>query len=68
MIKCYSKFQYQIPLQFYRTAEKFETCDGNGQKFWQVPLSFQRSHFGDSFVFSWLRFNHTEGTLKGTLT
>ena len=33
MIKFRSKFQFQIPLQFYRTVEKFETCDGNGQKF-----------------------------------
>ena len=33
MIKFRSKFQFQIPLQFYRTAEKIETCDGNGQKF-----------------------------------
>ena len=33
MIKFRSKFQFQISLRFYRTAEKFETCDGNGQKF-----------------------------------
>ena len=33
MIKCRSKFQFQIPLQFYRTVEKVETCDGNGQNF-----------------------------------
>ena len=33
MIKFRSKFQFQIPLQFYRTVEKVETCDGNGQKF-----------------------------------
>ena len=32
MIKFRSKFQFQIPLQFYRTVEKVETCDGNGQK------------------------------------
>ena len=32
MIKFGSKFQFQIPLQFYRTVEKVETCDGNGQK------------------------------------
>ena len=28
-----SKFQFQIPLQFYRAVEKVETSDGNGQKF-----------------------------------
>ena len=33
MVKLRSKFQFQIPLQFYRIAEKVETCDGNGQKF-----------------------------------
>ena len=32
MIKFRSKFQFQIPLQFYRTVEKVEICDGNGQK------------------------------------
>ena len=32
MIKFQSKFQFQIPLQFYRTVEKVEICDGNGQK------------------------------------
>ena len=32
-IKFQSKFQFQIPLQFCRTVEKVETCDGNGQKF-----------------------------------
>ena len=31
MIKFRSKFQFQIPLKFYRTVEKVETCDGNGQ-------------------------------------
>ena len=62
MIKFWSKFQFQIPLQFYRTVEKVETCDGNGQKFWQVPPSFQPFNF----VFSWLRFKHTE--YQGTLT
>ena len=44
MIKFGSKFQFQIPLQFYRVVEKVETCDGNGQKFWQVPPSFQPSY------------------------
>ena len=58
MIKFRSKFQ--ILLQFYRTVEKVGTCDGNGQKFWQVPPSFQLSHFGYYFAFSWLRFKHTE--------
>ena len=46
MIKFRSKFQFKISLQFYKTVEKVEICDGNGQKFWQVPLSFQPSHFG----------------------
>ena len=32
IIKCRSKFQFQIPLQFYRTVEKVEIWDGNGQK------------------------------------
>ena len=32
MIKFRSKLQFQIPLQFYMTVEKVETCDGNGQK------------------------------------
>ena len=31
MIKFRSKFQFQIHLKFYRTVEKVETCDGNGQ-------------------------------------
>ena len=63
MIKFQSTFQFQIPSQFYRTVE---TYDGNGQKFWQVPPPFQPSYFGYNFVFSWLRFKHTE--YKGTLT
>ena len=33
MIKFRSKFQFQIPLKFYRTVEKVEICDCNGQKF-----------------------------------
>ena len=61
-----SKFQFQFYLQFYRTVEKVETCDGNGQKFWQVPPSFQPSHFCCDFDFSWLRFKYAE--YKGTLT
>ena len=32
MIKFRSKFQFQIPLQFYRTLEKVEIRDGYGQK------------------------------------
>ena len=40
MIKFRTKFQFQIPLQFYRAVEKVENCDGNRQKFWQVPPSF----------------------------
>ena len=31
MIKFRSKFQLQIPLQFYRTVEKVEMVDGNDQ-------------------------------------
>ena len=33
MIKFRAKFQFQIPLQFYRTIEKVETFDGNDQRF-----------------------------------
>ena len=51
MIKFRSKFQFQIPLQFYRAVEKVDPCNGNCQKFWQVPPSFQLSHFGYYFVF-----------------
>ena len=59
MIKFRSKFQFQILLQFYRTLEKAEVCDGNGQKFWEGPPFFQLSNYGYYFVF-WLRFKHTE--------
>ena len=52
MTKFRSKFQFEIPLQIYGTVEKVETCDGNSQKFWQVPPSFQSSHFDYYFVFS----------------
>ena len=51
MIEFRSKFQFQIPLQFYRTAEKVETCDCNGQMFLQVLPFFEPSHFGYYFVF-----------------
>ena len=30
IIKFRSKFQLQVPLQFYRTVEKVESCDVNG--------------------------------------
>ena len=53
-----SKFQHQIPLQFYRRVEKIEICDG--------PPFFQLSHSGYYFVFSRLRFKHPE--YKVTLT
>ena len=66
MIQFWSKFQFQIPLQFYRTVHKVETCDGNGQKSQKVPPSFPSSNFAYFFVFSWLRFKHTD--YKGTLT
>ena len=33
MIKFRSKFQLQIPLKFYGTVEKVETCDDSVQKF-----------------------------------
>ena len=32
MIKFLSKFQCEIPLQFYRAVEKVETCDGEKVK------------------------------------
>ena len=51
LIKFRSKFQFQIPLQFYGTVEKVETCYGNGQKFWQVASFSQPSRFGCYFVF-----------------
>ena len=51
MIIFRSNFQFQIPLQIYKTGEKVKTCDRNGQKFWQVAPSFQPSHFGYYFVF-----------------
>ena len=66
MIEFPSKFQFQISLQFLQDSWKVETCDGNDQKFWQVPPSFQLSHFCYYLAFSWLRFKHTE--YKGTLT
>ena len=66
MIKFWSKFQFQIPLQFYWTVDKVETCDGNGQKFWLVLPSFQPSYFGYYFAFPSLRFKHIE--YKGTVT
>ena len=66
IIKFRSKFQFQIPFQFYRIVEKVETYDGNGQKFWQLPSFFQPSNFGYFFAFSWLRFKYSE--YKGTLT
>ena len=31
MIKFWSKFQFQFPLQFYRTVEKVETYDASVQ-------------------------------------
>ena len=45
MIKFRSKFQFQIPLQFYRTVEKVEICDGNGQKLRQGSPFFPTSTF-----------------------
>ena len=65
MIKFPSKFQFHVLLQFCRTVEKIETYDCHDQKFWQVPPSFQASHFGYYFIFSWLRFKHIE--YKGIL-
>ena len=32
MIKFQSNFQFQIPLQIYRTVEKVETCDDNAHQ------------------------------------
>ena len=66
MIKFGYKFQFQIPFQFYRTAEKVETCNGNGKKSWKVPPSSQPSHFDYYVAFSWLRLKYTE--YKATLT
>ena len=51
MIKFRTKFQFQIPFQFFKTVQKAEICDGNGQKLWQGPPFFQLSHFGYYFVF-----------------
>ena len=67
LVKSWLNFNLNFSFKFpYRIVEKVETCDGNGQMFWQVPPSFQPSHFGYYFAFSWLRFKHTE--YKGTLT
>ena len=44
MIKFRSKFQFQISLQFYKTVEKVEIFDSNGQKLWQGPPFFWLSH------------------------
>ena len=40
MAKFQSKYQFQIPLLFYTTVEKFEICDGNGQMLWLEPPKF----------------------------
>ena len=37
MIKFRSKFQFQIPLQFYMIVEKVDFCDGNGRKDHHFP-------------------------------
>ena len=66
IIKFGSKFQFQIPLKIYTTVQTIETCNGNGGRFWQVLASFQPSHFSYYFVFSGLRFKHTQ--YKGNLT
>ena len=52
MIKFRSKFLFQIPLQFYRTVEKVETCDGNGQ----MVRSFASTTIFSTFQF-WLLFS-----------
>ena len=53
IIKFRYEFQFQIPLQFYRTVGKVVMCDGNCQKFLQVqnlleqrPESLKRGTFG----------------------
>ena len=51
MIKFRPKFQFQIPLEFYKTVEKVEICDGNGQELRQGPPFFQLSYFGYYFLF-----------------
>ena len=58
-------FGFQFLYKFTGQLKKVETCDGNGQQLWQVLPSFQPSHLGYYFVFSWLIFKHTE--YKGTL-
>ena len=37
VIKFRSKFQFQIPSQFYRIVEKVDICDGNDQKDHHFP-------------------------------
>ena len=62
MTKFQSEFEFQVALQFYRTVE---TCDGNGQKFWQVPPSFQPSRFGyDFFMIEIQAYWKYKGTLN----
>ena len=52
MIKFRSKVQFQILLRLYMTVEKVETCDGNGQKFGQVPHLFNLPFLVNIFGFS----------------
>ena len=44
IIEFRSKFQFQILLEFYRTLEKAEVCDGNGQ-----VKSFEKDHHFSNF-------------------
>ena len=66
VIKFRSKFQFQIRQQFYRTAEKVTEIKLVMVIVKQIPPPSQPSHFGYYFVFSWLRFKHTES--KGSFT
>ena len=57
IIKIRSKFQYEIILQFYWTywtatkVTRIKLCDATGQRFREMPPSFQPSHFWLLFCF-----------------
>ena len=52
MIKFQSNFQFQIPLQIYRTVEKVETCDDNGHQVLTSTTIFSTFPFWSLFFFS----------------
>ena len=66
MIKFCTKFQFQILLQFHWTAEKVTKIKLAMVMVKRFDKYLQPSFFGYYFVFSWLRFKHTE--YKGSLT